>query len=69
MSIPILVLKIYTKKVHQSLTKLKISGRDISKTVSNITKNFSMILIYIKMISSTKFHFCGNVPLNDPCEF
>ena len=77
MCIPILVLKIYTyylhihilltnKKVNQFLTKSQTSGRDISKNVTNIGKKFSMILIDMKMIILTKFHFCGNVHLIDP---
>ena len=54
--------------MYQFLTKSQTSGRDISKTDGNITKKFPMILIYIKMITLTKFHFCGNAPLNYPCE-
>ena len=49
------------------LTKLQTSARDIPKTLANITKNFSMILIHVKMITLTELHFCRNVPLNDPC--
>ena len=49
------------------LTKLQTSARDIPKTLANITNNFSMILIYVKMITLTELHFCRNVPLNDPC--
>ena len=55
--------------MYKLLTKLQTSGRDISKTVRNIKKTFSMILIYINIIISTKFNFCGHVPLNDSWGF
>ena len=54
-------------QIKKFLTKLQTSARDIPKTLANITKNFSMILIYVKMITLTELHFCRNVPLNDPC--
>ena len=56
-------------KMYPFLPTPPTSGRDISKTVTNISMEFSAILIYIKVIALTKFYFFRIVPLSDQCEF
>ena len=56
-------------KMYPFLPTPQTSGRDISKTVTNISMEFSAILIYIKVIALTKFYFFRIVPLSDQCEF
>ena len=51
------MLLLANKKVYQFLTKLQTLGRDISKTATNITKKFSMILIYVKTIRNQNYWY------------
>ena len=48
----------------QSLIKWKISGRNISRTIVNITIIFSAIHIHIKAITFKNCHCCRNAPVN-----